>query len=171
MFIVLFCIAIVFFIIGMIWFKHDLRIQWNSVASFFAFVIFVCLIRMGIVSFLSNGTYTPETSNIQFWQYIMVFWEDLFFSFSLFLVAKLLHKIGWNFYSKSMFYSLTIALSVIFASGHIYEGYVAASLILFYPYFVSYRCGLKYGWGTIMVCHIMYDCITVLCDKIMPIIM
>ena len=80
-----------------------------------------------------------------------MFWEDCVFVLPIFLAFKYLHK-KWAI-------TIAIILSGIFGFGHLYQGETAVLITSIYPY-IAYRYGLKYGFGTIMLCHILYDYFT-----------
>jgi len=58
--------------------------------------------------------------------------------------------------------------SVAFALGHMYQGPIVVLLFLGYVPFISFRYGLKHGLGTVMLCHVAYDLLTVLYAKGWP---
>lgn len=62
-----------------------------------------------------------------------------------------------KFLPKWIFVPIVVLSSLIFGAGHLYQGYFVAALLSLYPYFVSYKYGKKYGYGTVMLCHITYD--------------
>jgi hypothetical protein len=94
---------------------------------------------------------------------LTVFWEDACHGLPLLILKKLLPKTRvW-----SLIYILVMGLTMIeFGSGHLYQGPMAALFLSFYiPY--SVNKGERYGFGTIMLCHMMYDLVTILFTKYM----
>lgn len=93
---------------------------------------------------------TPHTPDLSFGTLLLVGWEDLFFSVLLiYYPQKYLHR-----YIAT---PLAIISSLLFASGHLYQGTLWAAITVIYPYFISYRVGRKYGYGTAMALHATYD--------------
>lgn len=81
---------------------------------------------------------------------LFVWWEDVLFSLLfIYYAEKLLPR--WAFYI------VAVISSVVFGLGHLYQGWLAAILVSFYPYFISYKYGKKHGFMTIMVCHVVFD--------------
>lgn len=83
---------------------------------------------------------------------LFVFWEDAIFSILLIYYAE-------KFLPRWAFYTLAVISSAVFGLGHLYQGWLVVILLSFYPYFVSYKWGKRVGYGTIMICHIIYDLI------------
>lgn len=96
------------------------------------------------------GRFPPLPDHLGFGSLLMVGWEDLVFSLlPIYYGRKYLHP--------RIATILTIIASLAFGLGHIYQGYFWALITCFYPYFISYKCGRKYGYGTIMALHVIYD--------------
>lgn len=86
-------------------------------------------------------------------------WEDVLFSLlPIYYANKYLHK--------NIAVPLIVISSILFGLGHVYQGYFAAALISFYPYFISYKLGKKYGYGTVIFCHVAYDLLVVHASKL-----
>ncbi len=130
----------------------------------------------------------PELLEMGMWRLLMVFWEDCFYVLPIYLVSrkeaginvtlkyygKVIKTIGkknkfnipwigkkqitqlW----KPITWAIALGLSVHFGMGHAYQGMSAVVITMLYPFFISYRYGRKVGFGTVMVCHILYDFIT-----------
>jgi membrane protease YdiL (CAAX protease family) len=86
-------------------------------------------------------------------QFLMVFWEDAFFT----LPTIIMEKMGA---SKLFRNCMLILSSLAFASGHIAYGLPWAFITLFYVPMISYKYGKKHGLSTVMACHITYDMVT-----------
>jgi len=143
--------------------KHTrkvMRVQWNSVSTFLAFLAFVTVIRIAGFDFfqdMSGGQNVlpqlpPELDGKPIWRFAIVFWEDAFFAIPLFY--------AWKHLRKWPAIGITIFMSLWFGSGHSYQGVQAIAITALYPYFISLRHGKKVGFGTVMACHILYDVIT-----------
>ena len=151
------------------WKHKDLvRVQWNSVASFVGFMTLVFFLRLAWMDFIYHDNMpalqqflkTIPLKEIEPYRFALVFWEDSFFVLPIYWAMKKLSK--W----KGI--AVAVLLSGLFGYGHMYEGYIAVALLSLYPYHISYKNGLKYGFGTIMVCHILYDFMTFYFIKILP---
>jgi hypothetical protein len=155
--------AILILIYFIIFNKNLLRIEWNCVSSFIAFMVLVSCGRIAYNQYFYDPSIVQnfQTYGNDSWHLFLVFWEDLFFGGSVFLICKFIN-------CKWIKIPLIILVSLWFASGHVYQGYFAAALIGVYPFFISYKYGMKYGFGTIMACHILYDFFSVYMTKFMP---
>ena len=87
-----------------------------------------------------------------------VFWEDAVHVMPLVILARMFGEKTWY---KIIQWPLLTAVMVSFGSGHLYQGALAAAGISLYI-LVSKKMGEKHGFGTVMLCHIMYDMITLL---------
>jgi hypothetical protein len=146
--------------------KEMIRVEWNAVASFVGFMVFVTCLRIAFIQFGLEffNISLPNDLGIADWPLALVFWEDLFFGGSVYLIHKFIK-------SKFLSWPLTIAISFMFASGHLYQGAFVAALTSIYPYFISRRFGMLYGFGTVMICHIIYDFMSVYLTKLLPYIL
>lgn len=140
--------------------KELIRIEWNIVAKFSAFLLLLTAIRFALLEGSTTGGYMPGFSGLQ-----LVPWEDAVFSMTGIYFFKDFLKLRKRFWIP-----IAIASSVLFASGHIVYGYQWAAITLVFPYFISYRYGKKYGYGTAMVGHILYDFTTLLTVKLSKVI-
>jgi len=92
-----------------------------------------------------------------------VFWEDAVFGLPLAMLRRKIGKKRWPL----PFYWLYMGIAmVLFGSGHMYQGVVRASLLSLYVPF-TVKMGTKYGFGTVMIGHIMYDLVTLAFIKYM----
>lgn len=84
-----------------------------------------------------------------------VWWEDACF--------VLPYLLAYNYIGKKAYFLFPLFLSTnyIFMQGHAYQGPVGQITFIF-P-FISFYYGKKYGLGTMMLCHILYDTSIVLC--------
>jgi len=135
---------------------HTVRVQWNSVATFVGFMVFLTFIRIAIMSFNyyhggGVGMYFPT----QVWTFALVPWEDAFFVLPLVFLQKFKLTSKWFIWYPAM-----IGMSIWFGMGHGYQGTSAIFITALYPYFASYRYGRKFGFGTVMCCHVIYDFMT-----------
>lgn len=146
--------------------KKLLRVQWNSVASFIAIMALVICIRLACINFLYKNlpgfqipTVPLELQIMGIWNIALVFWEDAVFGMSIYWLMRFKKWIAWP---------LIIAISALFGYEHMYQGIVVAGILSLYPYLISYRYGSKYGFGTVMVCHTLYDFMTIYMIWLLP---
>ena len=141
--------------------KDTLRVEWSAISKFLSFMALVTMLRVCALDFLYdkapdifNHVYNPEILEIlKPWRLALVFWEDAFFAMPIYYAQKWLKKKYWI--------TLAIISSVIFGTFHVYQGLFAMFITMVYPYFISVRYGKKVGFGTVMICHMLYDFITV----------
>jgi hypothetical protein len=133
------------------------RIDATAVGSFLKFIAILTVCRV-IGHFLSAPKTAMDNEIIQsitLFSTLLVFWEDTFFT----LPILILEQYGIPKFVRNI---LLAASAIAFASGHLAYGGIWAFCTLFYVPFISYRFGKKYGLGTVMVGHVLYDLITVL---------
>lgn len=148
-------------------YKKDefIRIEWDALAKFVGFMAIITMVRFcmaDIAMMFSPETIESVTRSVQgigVGSTLFVFWEDVWFVMP---IAFIMRKIFPT--HKKIATLLIVLISVIFGMGHLYQGYMAAVLAL-YPFFISYRYGKKYGLGTVMLCHMFYDFVTVMTVK------
>jgi len=148
--------------------KNLIRIEWNKVASFLGFLALLFCIRYSIFDIIKNINpqsiiniiNNPTLRYIHPYKFLLVFWEDAFFGISSYWILK--------YFKKSISVPLVVLLSGVFGYGHLYQGLYAVICLSFYPFFVSRRYGLKNGFGTVMICHILFDFSTFLTFRLMP---
>ncbi len=150
--------------------KEIMRISWDRLAQFCGFLAilfvfriyqFMFLLDMGLMK--SMPVVPPEISG-HLWTMGLVFWEDMFFAVPLFYIWKYMNR-------RWLQISLTVMLSILFGLGHAYQGPLVIVITAFLPYFVSYHFGKKYGFGTSMCGHVLYDFSTVMAIKTLPIML
>lgn len=147
--------------------RDIIRISWDKLAQFTAFLVILAMFRllqyqflldMGIMKVLPT---LPPMIDMQKWTLGLVFWEDMFFGVPLFYIWKYMNR-TW------LKVLLTVMISLVFGYGHAYQGMSGVVWASFLPYFVSYGFGKKYGYGTCMLGHVMYDVSTVYLIKLLP---
>lgn len=93
---------------------------------------------------------------------LFVFWEDACHGLPLLLIQRFLGTDKW--WKKAIHGVLMGTVMLEFGLGHVYQGFIAAGLLsLYIPY--SIKIAKKYGFGTIMIGHTMYDLVTILSLK------
>ena len=88
-----------------------------------------------------------------------VFWEDACHGLPLLLLQDLIGK--KKRWAKVLYGVVLTTIMVAFGLGHLYQGIFPALLLCMYiPYSVD--VGRRYGFGTIIICHMLYDLSTLL---------
>jgi len=144
--------------------KHLLRIDKKAIFKWMKVLILITIFRTIVIELCKhNGAAEiPKFAEILPWTIsLTVFWEDACHGLPLLLLKKMLDKKKW---AKFIFIPILILTMISFGFAHVYQGFIAAFVLSFYiPY--SVRMGEKYGFGTVMICHILYDAATLLFAK------
>jgi len=147
-----------------------MRVDFKSINTFITIMILFAMFRLVLFS-LSNDIFQLDVvslnqgvDQIKFWRLALVFWEDAFFAIPIYYM-----KDKWK-WSKYIWIPIVIALSIQFGLGHIYQHPYAFFAALPVPYLLFYIFGKKYGFGTTMICHILFDMFTILTFKIAPLV-
>lgn len=147
--------------------KKDLiRIEKKPVWDWFVFLFIVLLIRIVMFKFLGySGLFGKPTGlmSIPLAASFTVFWEDACHGLPLVILGNL---IGTKSLPARIINALAVTLvSVSFGLGHLYQGPLVAGLIMCFYISYSIKYGKKYGFGTVMICHTMFDFFTFLFVK------
>lgn len=150
--------------------KKIMRISWDKVAQFCGFMVLLTILRIASYDFMLQngiikelpGMYPEILANR--WTLVLVFWEDLFFGVPLYFI----HKYFKSPIMRRLKWPLTILISMIFGMGHAYQGIYGMLVTSTFPYFISRKYGERHGFGTMAICHILYDNITVYSMILLP---
>ncbi len=94
------------------------------------------------------------------WQATLtVFWEDMCHTVPLVILSRWLGDD--KLWKKALSWASIALVMVSFGLGHVYQGYFAALFLSLYIPF-TYKKGQEVGFGTIMICHTLYDLVTIL---------
>jgi hypothetical protein len=149
--------AAIFIALASLEFRGVCRIKKKSVVRFIKVMLVVTVVRV-VLAHLTGQGHDPNPNSpmntIKMVSLLGVFWEDTFFTLPI-LIAR---KMGA---SKLLLFIMLAISSATFASGHLAYSPLWAAITLFYIPFVSYKYGKLNGLGTVMVCHILYDIITI----------
>jgi hypothetical protein len=129
--------------------NKNLDVKFSAVSSFLAFLFFIFCLKLcvldGRLEFIKPRQYGISG-------FLTVFLEDAFFVMIPYYISKFFVK------SKTKMFFIWILFSLAFAHGHQYQGINAVIVTAFYPYFFSNNFAKKTTFGTVMMCHFMYDC-------------
>jgi len=143
-------------------YKDVVRVDKKGLFGFAKWMVIITIFRVIVLGLLTPKSQLQaihEASMFIPWQATLgVFWEDMCHTVPLVLLGRMFKKTKWY---KFLSLPLMILVMISFGSGHVYQGVFAAAMISFYiP--VTIRLGKKYGFGTVMICHMLYDLITIL---------
>lgn len=146
-------------------FKKVLRIEKPAVIQWIKFLGIITVYRVLLFKLFPNfGHLQDAAKNIAIipWPLTLtVFWEDACHGLPLYLLRKIIGTKWWTWF---IHVPLTALVMFEFGLGHLYQGVPAALLFSCYiPY--SIKLGEKYGWGTVMLGHTLFDLTTILSIK------
>lgn len=143
-----------------------IRVEWKPLLKWIGFLVVITIYRIVVFKLLAgNPKLHQMTSAANFipWQStLMVFWEDACHTLPLVIISRALGQDKW--WKKLLLWAMMAAVALSFGLGHVYQGYIAAFLLSFYIPF-TFKRGQKIGFGTVMLCHILYDLSTILTIK------
>lgn len=145
--------------------KDVVRIEKKAVLSWIRFLCFVTLYRIFLFKMFPHVFSGPAKaiSIIPWPMTLTVFWEDACHGLPLYILRLILGTKKWTWPIHGL---LMLAMMLEFGMGHMYQGiYAACALSLYIPYSIS--LGKKYGFGTVMLGHTLYDLTTVLSIKLL----
>ena len=133
--------------------KHIFRVQKKETLKFTALALVVfglrCVLASNAPPEILNEDLVYMLKNMPVWPLFLVFWEDIVFAAPVIY----LDRKGY----KKLKIVATIAAMVIFGSAHLYQGIFGFFFSAGYLYILSINGGKKYGLGTIMIFHILFD--------------
>lgn len=155
----LYVLAAAFIPLASLHFPGICRIEKNKVKEFLFFLIKITIFRLVVhmIFGFSGAANSPSSpmNKIQILTILGVYWEDAFFTLPILILERL--KVN-----KAILMILLCLNSISFALGHLSYGALWATITLFYVPFISYKYGKTNGLGTVMVCHILYDLVTLI---------
>ena len=138
--------------------RKQLEIKGGGLAKFIGFMTLVMLIKLA--TYPAGFVKTPlHYKMLSLNKFLFVFLEDAFFVMIPYYITKTMK-------GKIVPFLIWTLFSLVFASGHLYQGTTIAAITLAYPFFISYRYAKKTTFATVMACHFVYDCLTYLTPKI-----
>ena len=145
--------------------KNVIRVEKSAIVSFLKFLGVLTLYRVILFTLFPHfGPIASAAHNVSIipWPLTLtVFWEDACHGLPLFLLGKVIGDRKW----LKPFYWLAFAMVMLeFGLGHVYQGIPAAIVLSMYvPYSIS--LGRRFGFGTVMICHTLFDLSTILTIK------
>lgn len=142
-----------------------IRVEKEGLFKFARFLVMLTAFRFLYLKFIAPESVVAgiqQISNIIPWQTTLgVFWEDACNALPLVIGESLFKKKKWY---RAIRLPLLALMALSFGFGHSYEGLGAVIAMTCYIPFTM-RLGKKYGFGTVMLCHIAYDMLTLLSFK------
>jgi len=157
------------FMIFAVWhskYKDLLRIEFKAVLKWLGFIVLLTAYRIAVFKiFHGNEKIHDMTSGAMMipWQATLtVFWEDACHGLPLAIMSLGLGSD--KLWKKILMWAVVAMVAFAFGLGHVYQGYVAAFFLSFYvPY--TFKKGQQIGFGTVMICHTLYDLATIVTIK------
>lgn len=152
------------------WKDRDiLHVNPEAIKNFVVLMILFTFVRFALFSFGAEfgfdiNQFNQGASKVRFWQLTLVFLEDASFGIPIYYMIDKLKL------SRYIWMPVVAAMSIIFGLGHMYQFEAAFLISLIIPYFVFYEFGRKYGFGTTMICHVLFDMFTLICFKLVPLV-
>lgn len=164
------CWVLGVFVIYQVWkseHREILKVDFKALGTFLKWMLFITAVRfIGLKLVAPDGMVEDARQLVNFlpWQTTLgVFWEDAVYTMPLFLLGKI--HAGKKWYERLKIPLLIVAM-ISFGAGHVYQGGIAAiALSLYLPW--SMGMAKRYGYGTVMAGHVLYDMITLLSLKVM----
>lgn len=145
--------------------KHLVRVEARPVFNWCVFLIVMTAIRLFLLNcFGFQGITGPPIGlkMIPWTAALTVFWEDACHGLPLLILSNMIgDKKRW---AKAVNALALVLVSISFGIGHLYQGPFVALLLCFYVS-SSINYGKKYGFGTVMLCHTLFDLVTFLYVK------
>lgn len=147
-------------------YKKDIRIEKPALKEWARFLGVITVLRVILFKFLPHQHIQEVAKNISVipWPLTLtVFWEDACHGLPLLLIQRLIGTKKWTWPIHGFLIGLVM---LEFGLGHVYQGLWAALFLSCYvPY--SIKLGKKYGFGTVMIGHTMFDLVTILTVKLL----
>lgn len=143
--------------------KDLLRVQYKSVARWVLFLGGLTLYRILVFNVFADSEQlhdmTSGAAMIPWQATLTVFWEDMCHTVPLVIFSRWLGND--KLWKKGLTWAAILFVMASFGLGHVYQGNFAALFLSFYIPF-TYKKGQEVGFGTVMVCHTLYDLVTIL---------
>jgi hypothetical protein len=136
--------------------SEQIKPNLSGIAKFMGLMFVVMFLR---ISLFNESLLSSNLSRINFDSFLTAPLEDVFFVMIPLYFSRLVNNRFLSFISWTLF-------SILFALGHLYQGVLVAAITGIYPYFISRKYILKTNLATVMVCHYLYDCMTLFTIKI-----
>lgn len=145
--------------------KKVIRIEKPALLNWLRMLGILTIYRIFLFKMFPHfGPFQQSAQNISIipWPLTLtVFWEDACHGLPMLLLKNLIGNRKWL---KPFYWAIMGIVMLEFGLGHVYQGIAqAAMLSLYIPY--SVKLGEKFGFGTVMVGHTLFDLTTILTIK------
>ncbi len=137
-------------------YRNLLRIEKKPILKWVAFLAVLAAYRIALYNLLAFAGFPQDSSGIMTpWQMdLTVFWEDMCYGVPLAILSL---RMGTDTkWKKFIFRTILVLFSIHFGLGHAWQGLLAVFLLSFYVPF-TVKKGKEIGFGTVMICHVLYD--------------
>ena len=143
-----------------------LKISKEGLLKFARFLAVATVVRVFYLSIIAPDAFIAmirHSTQIMPWQTMFgTYWEDACQALPLVILGSMIEGKRWL---KPLYFMLIAGMSITFGISHSYEGLQAMIVMSLYIPFTM-RLGKKYGFGTVMICHVVYDLLTYFTFKI-----
>lgn len=144
------------FAFALIFDREKLHIKLDGIAKFIALLVLCGTIKIA----LWDGNYVQTNPyGFSLIRFLFVIFEDAYFVMIPYYITNRIEN-------KKINTAIWVVASILFASGHAYQGLAGVVVTSLYPYFLSNKYAKRTSFGTVMACHFLYDMFTVLLPKI-----
>lgn len=147
-------------------YRKLLRVEVKPLMKWILFLAVVTIYRIAVFHFLKGNdklhNMTEGAMMIPWQATLTVFWEDACHGLPLAILGLALGND--KLWKKLLTWLAIFIVTVSFGLGHVYQGWIAATFLSLYIPFTLKR-GKEIGFGTIMICHTLYDLATILTVK------
>jgi hypothetical protein len=143
-----------------------MRVDFIAIRKWFVFMCCITLIKIFNFKY-GNGNHAIIKQSLLSVAWLptfapfLTFWEDPCHAMVLVLLARLV-PIKW--YNFPIHLIATFIIMLGFGVGHLYQGLLSA-IVIVTEIPISIYFGKKNGFGTVIICHIVYDFLTLLTIK------
>lgn len=144
-------------------YRKLLRIEPRKVLHFMQILGIITIYRILVFTFLKGNddlnNMVSGAMTIPWQASLTVFWEDAMHTLPLAIFGLWLGTD--KLWKKIAQWSAIAMVMVSFGLGHVYQGWLAAAFLSLYIPF-TLKKGKEVGFGTVMICHMLYDLVTIL---------
>jgi len=131
-----------------------LKIEFSQVKRFTLALLLITTVQAIFLAYTGKETYIDNIYMNGINSLAGVWWEDSCYVLPYLIASKLLKNKSY------LMFPFFVASSAYFSLGHAYQG--PSGYVTFLFPFISYHYAKKYGAGTTMICHVIYDTMLVM---------
>lgn len=151
-------------------YSYEVRVEKAAIIYWIKYLLVISFIRVMTYILMGDLPFQAEAAeglkNVNPLSLLGTPWEDFAFSLPLYFLGLF---VGDSKVGKAL-YGIAVAVVLIsFGFGHVYQGVFAAVLLSSGPS-ISLYFSKRYGWGSVGICHMLYDLMTLATMKVISII-